>query len=165
MIMKIVVKFVIYIIGFYLACCVVGILLSLRKEFSEDKISDNVIELTKNCQTACEELDFQKAYGIVLELKKISDDYDVKHSSSFSDEIKQRNFYLWKSYKDAEKYVVLQEAIYIIENQGVEGLPRISVIVKEHEAGWVYNELIDIAIALGDETLEARLKNLANPKK
>lgn len=70
MIMKIVVKFVIYIIGFYLACCVVGILLSLRKEFSEDKISDNVIELTKNCQTACEELDFQKAYGIVLELKK-----------------------------------------------------------------------------------------------
>ena len=35
------------------------------------------------------------------------------------------------------------------------------MIVKEHNARWVYADLIDIAVAMGNEELENRLQKLA----
>ena len=35
------------------------------------------------------------------------------------------------------------------------------MIVKEHNAQWVYADLIDIAVAMGNEELENRLQKLA----
>ena len=35
------------------------------------------------------------------------------------------------------------------------------MVVKEHNAEWVYKDLIDIAVAMGNEELENRLQKLA----
>lgn len=139
---------------------------------SENKSNNILIEPTDNYKTACEEGDFQKAYKIVAELKTTMQDYQNEHASLIGygpGTIGAEAFATYENlklnYEEAERYVVLQEAISIIENQGIEGLPKIAFMVKEHNAIWVYNDLIDMAVAMGDETLEARLKKLANPKK
>lgn len=119
---------------------------------------------------ACEQHDFQKAYSIVNELKKEMQEYENENAYEIScgetgAPFGQDEFATYKNlkenYEEAEHYVVLQEATYILESQGLDGLVKISMVVKEHNAQWVYAELIDIAVAMGNEDLVIRLKKLA----
>ena len=64
-------------------------------------------------------------------------------------------------YEDAVNYVILQEATSVLESQGLEGMPKIAFIVKEHNADWLYKDLVDIAEAMGNEDLVIRLNKLA----
>lgn len=89
---------------------------------------------------ACEEYNFEEAYKIVNEINTI----DIREAPK------------------AEKYVVLHEATHVLEDEGVNGLTRIAFIAKEHNAQWLYKDLLDIAISSGDEELEARLRKLIN---
>lgn len=119
---------------------------------------------------ACEQHDFQKAYSIVNELKNEMQEYENKNAK----DITLGREYKWvgteelatydnlkDNYEEAEHYVVLQEATYILESQGLDGLVKIAMIVKEHNAKWVYNDLIDIAVAMGNEEMANRMKELA----
>lgn len=119
---------------------------------------------------ACEQHDFQKAYSIVNELKKEMQEYENENAYEIRSGEEgmvfgQDEFATYKNlkenYEEAEHYVVLQEATYILESQGLDGLVKISMVVKEHNAQWVYAELIDIAVAMGNEELENRLQKLA----
>ena len=70
-------------------------------------------------------------------------------------EVAQRNFV------EAEKYVILQEAIYVLESEGAEGLMRIVGIAKEHNAEeWLYSELLDVTNKIGDTDLAERIQNI-----
>ena len=119
---------------------------------------------------ACEQHDFQKAYSIVNELKKEMQEYENENADQIRDgeegwSYGQDEFATYENlkenYEEAEHYVVLQEATYILESQGLDGLVKISMVVKEHDAQWVYADLIDIAVAMGNEDLVIRLKKLA----
>ena len=119
---------------------------------------------------ACEQHDFQKAYSIVNELKKEMQEYENENADQIRDgeegwSYGQDEFATYKNlkenYEEAEHYVVLQEATYILESQGLDGLVKISMVVKEHDAQWVYDDLIDIAVAMGNEDLVIRLNKLA----
>ena len=125
---------------------------------------------TENYKEACEQHDFQKAYSIVNELKKEMQEYENENAHEISCgktglAFGQDEFATYKNlkenYEEAEHYVVLQEATYILESQELDGLVKISMVVKEHNAQWVYAELIDIAVAMGNEDLVIRLKKLA----
>lgn len=117
---------------------------------------------------ACEQHDFQKAYSIVNELKKEMQEYeienatDIRAAQKYGFELDKLATYnnLKKNYKEAEHYVVLQEVTYILESQGLEGLVKIAVVVKEHDAQWVYADLMDIAVAMGNDELVNRLEKL-----
>ena len=119
---------------------------------------------------ACEQHDFQKAYSIVNELKKEMQEYENENADIISvgkkgwsygqDELATYKN-LKENYEEAEHYVVLQEATYILESQGLDGLVKISMVVKEHDAQWVYDDLIDIAVAMGNDEWENRLQKLA----
>lgn len=119
---------------------------------------------TENYKEACEQHEFQKAYSFVNELKKEMQEYQNQNGwaikNNWENETAEYNN-LKNNYEEAEHYVVLQEAAYILESQGLEGLVKISMVVKEHNAQWVYAELIDIAVAMGNEDLVIRLKKLA----
>ena len=119
---------------------------------------------TENYKEACEQHEFQKAYSFVNELKKEMQEYQNENGyeikNNWGDETAKYNN-LKNNYKEAEHYVVLQEAAYILESQGLDGLVKISMVVKEHDAQWVYADLIDIAVAMGNEELENRLQKLA----
>lgn len=120
---------------------------------------------------ACEQGDFQKAYAAVNKLKKEMQDFENRYGKEIRycregywniGEGKLSEFEnLENNYKDAEYYVVLQEATYILESQGLDGLVKIAMIVKEHHAEWVYDDLIDIAVAMGNDELVDRMKKLA----
>lgn len=126
---------------------------------------------TENYKEACEQHEFQKAYSFVNELKKEMQDFENRYGREIQDcregfwtlgQGKLTEFEnLKKNLEDAEHYVVLQETTYILESQGLEGLVKISMVVKEHNAEWVYKDLIDIAVAMGNEDLVIRLKKLA----
>lgn len=114
---------------------------------------------------ACEEGDYQKAYSIINELKHEMQEYENENAEDMAGLRPDRDklaIYrnLQKNFEDAEHYVVLQEATYILESQGMEGLTKIALIVKEHDAEWVYKDLADIAIAMGNDSLETRLEKL-----
>lgn len=86
-----------------------------------------------NYKKACELKEFSTAYEIVDKLK--------------SDE--------------AEKYVVLQEALFVLESNGTDGIMRIVGIAKEHDAeGWLYLELLDVAKKMGDTDLANRFESI-----
>lgn len=113
---------------------------------------------------ACEQHEFQKAYSFVNELKKEMQEYENKNATfiKYGGQNELATYEnLKENYEKAEHYVVLQEATYILESQGLEGLMKIAMIVKEHDAQWVYADLIDIAVAMGNEELKNRLKKLA----
>lgn len=87
----------------------------------------------------CEKGEFQKAYEACNKMNR---------------------YMLIQGDKD-EKYIIIQEATSVLESQGVEGLPKIAFIVKEHNAEWLYKDLADIAVSMGNDELERRLKKLA----
>lgn len=132
---------------------------------------------------ACEEKDFVRAYEIVdllrQEVSEAKVDYDeasegVKDNGLFGEgpgpapleaygkakgkyEVAQREF------AKAERYVILQEAIYVLESQGTEGLMRVVGIAKENNAeSWLYSELLDVAKKIGDTELAEKIQNMIN---
>lgn len=124
---------------------------------------------------ACEEKDFVKAYEIVEKLKeKTSEakiDLEGYSRKSFSHEIlgvtqgelESKYEKAANNYRQAARYVILQEAIYVLESQGDEGLIRIVGICKEHNAeDWLYDELGDVAAKVGDKELTTKIEEL-NP--
>lgn len=84
---------------------------------------------------ACEKYNFEKAYKIVNKIKTIDKHKNPKH----------------------EKYVVLHEATYVLENEGVNGLTHISFIAKEHNAGWVYKEILGLAKSMSNDDLTLQI--------
>ena len=132
---------------------------------------------------ACEEKDFVRAYEIVDKLRQeVSDakiDYDkaserIKHKGLFGEgpgpapleeygEAKGKYEVAQKEFAKAERYVILQEAIYVLESQGTEGLMRVVGIAKENNAeNWLYDELLDVAKKIGDTELAEKIQNMIN---
>ncbi len=115
---------------------------------------------------ACEEKDWAKAYAIVDELENIAHDKELvwreaqndHGTASLAQVGPHRDFAnsLEKAVK-ANKYVVFHEAMYVIEENGENGLMRIAGIIKEHDAKWLYRELIDVAKKTGNNNLEGGL--------
>ncbi len=117
---------------------------------------------------ACASKDFEKAYEIVDKMKKETSQAKVKmevdrdspfcypKSKAEYEESEKRS-------TEAERYVVLQEAITVLENEGTNGLMRIVGIAKEHDAeSWLYDELKDIARKIGDTALENELEQIVS---
>ena len=71
-----------------------------------------------------------------------------------------------KLYEEAFHYVVLQEAMVTLEENGENGIMRIVAIAKEHEAeGWLYKEMLDVAKKIGDDGLADRFQKIVNNNK
>ena len=110
-------------------------------------------EESRDYKTPCEKHDFVKAYKAVDKLKQDAQNerFDPTAQSNYTN-----------NYEEALKYVVLQEALYVLEENGEKGLPRIVGIVKEHDANWLYEELIDTYQAIGDDDLVEQLMKMQN---
>ena len=120
-----------------------------------------------NYVKACEEKDWAKAYAIVDDLREdyeeLKEDYSYySHSSDVSDmrkskELDEKCDHARAKYHEAKKYVVFHEAMYVLEENGENGLLRIAGIIKEHNAKWLYRELIDVARKTSNKDLEEKL--------
>ena len=110
-------------------------------------------EESRDYKTPCEKHDYARAYKAVDQLKEDAD------RMSYS---KSENKKGLEKYEKALEYVVLQEALYVLEENGDKGLPRIIGIVKEHDAYWLYEELIDTYRALGDNNMVEQLTEMQN---
>lgn len=128
------------IIGFGVATlCSCGSSPSSSKD-SEDTKGLSKLVIAEDYRKACELKEFSIAYEIIDKLKK-------EKGENVSDE--------------AEKYVVLQEALFVLESKGIDGIMRIVGIAKEHNAeGWLYIELLDVAKKMGDTDLANRIENI-----
>ena len=128
------------IIGFGVATlCSCGSSPSSSKD-SEDTNGLSKLIIAEDYRKACELKEFSIAYEIIDKLKK-------EKGENVSDE--------------AEKYVVLQEALFVLESKGIDGIMRIVGIAKEHNAeGWLYIELLDVAKKMGDTDLANRIENI-----
>lgn len=58
--------------------------------------------------------------------------------------------------------VIKKEAQYVLDNQGEAGLVRISMIVNEHNASWVYLDVLKMAISMGDESIATKLYKMSD---
>ena len=68
--------------------------------------------------------------------------------------------------EEAERYVVLQESLIVLESEGSNGLTRVVGIAKENNAeGWLYSELFDVANKIGDKDLAERIQNIISSEK
>lgn len=114
---------------------------------------------------ACEQGNFKEAYIIVDRLKKEMLDFESDHGYELGyhwDSHVTKLKILKQKYEDARHYVILRETSYLLEHNGLDALPQIAFTVKENDASWVYKDLISIAISLGDEELEQRLRKLSD---
>ena len=124
-----------------------------------------------NYRQACEEQDFSKAYNIVDQLKQISLEKNLewKEAQSKYGTMSRKQEGPYEEYVAAEaeadkayRYVVLQEAMLLLEKGDDGSLMRIVGLAKEHDAdSWIYDELIDIANKIGNEELANRLKKMS----
>ena len=105
-----------------------------------------IISCTQDYRKACAERDFAKAYSIVYEMKE-------------KQEEKEHCRYINGSYEPL-KYVILQEAMVVLEENGEDGLIRIAGIVKEHNAAWLYDELITLFKSTGNKELLEKLERM-----
>ena len=119
-----------------------------------------------NYVKACEEKDWTKGYTIVDELESIAlekeldwRDAQEDHGTESRAQVGPRTEYYnaSKKAKEAKKYVVFHEAMYVLEENGENGLLRIAGIIKEHNAKWLYRELIDVARKTSNKDLEEKL--------
>ena len=160
-------KFILFIFAALLVCSC-GNSSNKASEDDYNKASED------DYKVACENGDFVKAYSIVKDMKEKMQNYENENAEdirrgekgwSFGQQELATYTNLKNNYEEAKKYVVLQEAISILENQGISGLPKITFIAKEHDAeSWLYLELCDIAESMGDEELVKRLQKIhSNP--
>ena len=120
---------------------------------------------------ACSNHDWDAAYEIVdLKKEKMQAYYEKKEESkdntlftSARDRDRAKYDTAKKEYEEAFRYVVLQEAIVTLEENGEDGIMRIVGIAKEHgelNELWLYNELLDVAKKIGDDGLVERFQKL-----
>lgn len=126
-----------------------------------------------NYKEACEKQNFQKAYKIVDILKEEADKRKEEYAGytggwfDFESSNEKEACQKWENAKkkaeEAEKYVILQEAMFVLESEGTKGITRIVGIAKEHNAeAWLYSELTDVAGKIGDTDLEESINNIVN---
>ena len=125
---------------------------------------------------ACTNQDWDNAYKIVDRLNE-SVQYELKEyefwkASSEEDAAavaaarKAKYESAKKLYEEALRYVVLQEAMVTLEENGKDGIMRIVAIAKEHNAeGWLYKEMLDVAKKIGDDGLVDRFQKIVNNNK
>lgn len=70
--------------------------------------------------------------------------------------------YLYAEKCDAKDEVIKKEGAYVLEQQGESGLVRISMIVNEHNAPWLYLDMLKMAISMGKESLATRLYKMSD---
>ena len=148
------------------------IFIALSAVFSLTSCTDEKKEMIEslNYKKACELKDFQTAYEIVDKLKEVTSKKKVRargdanaadEGYSYAVESVSEYEEAKKVSDEAEKYVVLQEAITVLEESGTNGLMRIVGIAKEHNAErWLYSELLDVANKIGDTDLAERFQNI-----
>ena len=164
--------FLLVIIGFSLATlcsCGSGSTSSEEPKGISDKEKEKLVE-AKNFKKACELKEFPTAYEIVDNLKKETSEKKVRADKdadaaargySWAKETVSKYEEAKKVSDEAERYVVLQESMYVLESEGTNGLMRIVGIGKEHNAeDWLYPELLDVAKKIGDTDLANRIKNI-----
>lgn len=109
---------------------------------------------------ACEEKDFVKAYEIVDILKE---EINYAKTTSWYGDLNREPHVRAAREKaaEAEKYVVLQESMMLLENGDDSSLMRIVAVAKEHNADrWLYDELIDVATKISRNDLAEKLKKM-----
>lgn len=117
---------------------------------------------------ACSNHDWDAAYEIVdLKKEKMQSYYEKKETHRNDSWGDAKDLYrakydtAKKEYEEAFRYVVLQEAIVTLEENGENGIMRIVGIAKEHKAeGWLYKELLDVAKKIGDDGLAERFQKI-----
>lgn len=148
----------------FLAISAVLIITSCKDEKKE------MIE-SLNYKKACDLKDFSSAYEIVDKLKEKTSESKkelAKMLNIYSEDYANKEYGTYytedlKKSDEAERYVVLQEAITVLEESGTNGLMRIVGIAKEHNAeSWLYEELLDVARKIGDTDLADRIINIMN---
>ena len=123
---------------------------------------------------ACTNRDWDNAYKIVDELNKSAQNeletYEMykargyDHGGIAAHKVSYES--AKKLYEEALRYVVLQEAMVTLEENGEKGIMRIVAIAKEHEAeSWLYKEMLDVAKKIGDDGLADRFKKIINNNK
>ena len=116
-----------------------------------------------NYRKACELKEFLTAYEIVDKLKDQTSQCKIKYAEWRRNEDLSEYEESKKKSDEAERYVILQESMFVLESEGTNGLMRIVGIAKEHNAGrWLYSELLDVAMKIGDADLADRLQNMIN---
>ena len=126
---------------------------------------------------ACAEKDWPKAYAIVDKLLEKTQELEADYSRFNGEGILRKSLgdspgarkaeseynSANENYERAIKYVVLQEALCVLEDDGERGVMRIVGIAKEHDAeSWLYEELLDAAKKIGDEELVNRFEKIIN---
>ena len=151
-----------------------AILIALFAVITITSCSDEKKEMIEslNYKKACELKDFSTAYEIVDKLKEKTSESKKKLAQSiniYGEDYANREYGTYytedkKESDEAERYVVLQEAITVLEESGTNGLMRIVGIAKEHDAeSWLYEELLDVARKIGDTDLtEAIIKIISS---
>lgn len=151
-------KLAVYCLGFI----IMSVVLVLTSCGSKDSSSSDAESLEQNYKKACELKDFSTAYEIVDKLKEETSKAKVKNDeyegriNEYVSEYKEAK----KKSDEAERYVVLQEALYVLEERGEDGLFRIAGIVKEHNADWLYSELINVTKSIGNEDLTKKIEKM-----
>ena len=118
-----------------------------------------------NYRKACELKDFETAYQIVDKLKEWTSSKKIEYDNNLGSDYTEKYYSEYQEYKkrsdEAERYVVLQEAMLVLESDGSNGLMRIVGIAKEHKVeGWLYSEMADLAKKIGDPELEEKFNNM-----
>lgn len=120
-----------------------------------------------NYRKACEKKDWPKAYDIAYKIKEEGQPYYEKYVSAngarygWALEAKAKYDHQEQQYQEAIRYIVLQEAMTVLDENGENGIMRIIAIAKEHKAeSWLFRELIEIAQQSGDESLVSRLQGI-----
>lgn len=140
---------------------------SQSSEGASDEEKKELVE-NLNYRKACELKEFLTAYEIVDKLKDQTSLWKIKYDgtpyyNAFRDDYLAEYKESKKISDEAERYVILQESMFVLESEGTNGLMRIVGIAKEHNAGrWLYSELLDVAMKIGDADLADRLQNIIN---
>lgn len=105
---------------------------------------------------ACAEKDWAKAYSIVDILEK-----EAQYLEETTGTMSRETLNAESNYRHAQHYVVLQEALVVLEESGENGIMRIVGIAKEHDAeNWLYSELLDAAKKIGNDNLVSRFQKI-----
>lgn len=110
---------------------------------------------------ACENRDWSKAYEILDRYKKNMENAYTRYQESkgilYDGADERAEYYRENSnYLDARKYIVVQECVYLLESDGISALPRIHMVMKEHDCDY-YDDIIEIAITMNNPDLVQQL--------
>lgn len=108
-------------------------------------------------QHACNDGEYVTAYRFVEEMKNQKLKAEASGEYYYDDRPIE---HLESEISKAERYIILHEGMKLLENGNNASLIRIAALVKEYNADWLYDELIEVARAIGDEDLVNRLTEM-----